>query len=364
MNALLEDAPPRPEPLPGPAEPSSDTPPTRERPDRRWLIDVTIGVVSSLAVGLLLAGYQAWIDDERESRTQAVEADRAERDQVLANVTFIRETIRDAPEGVKPFRGMNLRGADLSGMDLGCPVHYDPAGGWTRDRVETCADFTGADLTGARLDGANLTGALLVDGSLAEVSATNLFAPSAEIGGNLEGSQFDGAVLFGSVFRSPEGTSSFEDTSLDGVQVEQVEPAEPGQEATATFTLAEVSMTGLQTGSGGDASTVGWTSIDCTSGLAQARRGGDVRQVASYVDLGDGGRVQCGDYGQRCDFDRFPQVGAQLVAGGVWKMPAPGCDSGFSGRTPEDTPAAEVTEFYDHLLPDWTREDIAAAQSL
>ncbi|MFJ3404027.1 pentapeptide repeat-containing protein [Promicromonospora sp. NPDC090134] len=358
MNALLEEAPPRPEPSPGPAEPPSDTPPTRERPDRRWLIDVTIGVVSSLVVGVLLAGYQAWIDDERESRTQAVEAERAERDQVLANVTFIRETIRDAPEGVKPFRGMNLRGADLSGMDLGCPVHFDAAGGWSRDRVETCADFTGADLTGAKLDGANLTGALLVDGSLEGVSAVNLFAPSAEIGGKLEGSRFDGAVLFGSVFRSASGTSSFEDTSLDGVQVE------PGQEAGATFALAGVSMTGLQNGSAGEESAGGWTSIDCASGFAQARRGGDVQQVASYVDLGDGGRVQCGDYGQRCDFDRFPQVGAQLVAGGVWKMPAPGCEDGFSGKSPEDTPAEEVAEFYDHLLPDWTREDIAQAESL
>ena len=363
MNALLEDAPPRPEPSPEPAKPPSGAEPVRKKSDRRWLIDVTIGVVSSLVVGLLLAGYQAWIDDERESQTQAVEADRAERDQVLANVQFIRETIRDAPEGVKPFRGMNLRGADLSGMDLGCPVHFDAeAGDWSRDRVETCADFTGADLTGARLDGANLTGALLVDGSLEGVSATNLFAPAAVIGGNLDGSTFDGAVLFASMFRSPKGVSSFVDTNLDGVQVE------PGREAGATFALNEVSMTGLRTVPSGEASDDGWASIDCDAGFAQARRGGEIQQVASYADLGDGGRVQCGTYGERCDFDRFPQVGAQLVRGGVWKMPEPapatGCEDGFTGESPEDTPAEEVTEFYDYLLPDWTREDIAQAKSL
>ncbi|MFE7506527.1 pentapeptide repeat-containing protein [Promicromonospora sp. NPDC057488] len=324
---------------------------------------MTIGVVSSLVVGLLLAGYQAWIDDERERLTQTVEAERAERDQVLANVQFIRETIRDTPEGVKPFRGMNLRGADLSGIDLGCPVSFDvDAGGWSRDRVETCADFTGADLTGARLDGANLTGALLVGGSLEDVSAVNLYAPAAAIGGRLDGLTFDGAVLFGSVFRSPKGASSFVDTSLDGSLVE------PGEGAKATFALADVSMTGLRTVSSGEASGGSWGSIDCDSGLAQARRGGEIQQVASYADLGDGGRVQCGTYGERCDFDRFPQVGTQLVVAGVWKMPAPvpatGCEDGFTGTSPADTPAEEVTEFYDFLLPDWTREDIAQAKSL
>lgn len=110
MGTVLEEAPPRPEPSFAP--PSE---PAEPRPDRRWVIDVAIGVVSSLVVGLLLAGYQAWIDDRREQQTQAVETERAERDQVLANVQFIRETIRDAPDGVKPFRGMNLRDADLSG---------------------------------------------------------------------------------------------------------------------------------------------------------------------------------------------------------------------------------------------------------
>ncbi|MGW2094608.1 pentapeptide repeat-containing protein [Promicromonospora sukumoe] len=352
MGTVLEEAPPRPEPSYAPP-----AKPAKPRPDRRWIIDVTIGVVSSLVVGLLLAGYQASIDDKREQQTQAVEAERAERDQVLANVQFIRETIRDAPDGVKPFRGMNLRDADLSGIDLGCPVHYEASGGWARDSVETCADFTGADLTGARLDGANLTGALLLDGSLEGVSAVNLFAPAASIGGNLDGATFDGAVLFGSMFRSPKGDTSFVGTSLDGVRVE----ADP-DEASA-FTLSHVSMTGLQVGASAEDASGAWTTIDCESGFAQARRGGDVQQVSSYTELPDGGRVQCGEYGERCDFDRFPQVGAQLVAGGVWKMPAPGCPGGFTGQSPQDTPADDVSAFYDDLLPDWTRDDIARAEA-
>ncbi len=277
---------------------------------------------------------------------------------MLANVQFIRETIRDAPDGVKPFRGMNLRGADLSGMDLGCPVHYDSSGGWMRDKVEACADFTGADLTGARLDGANLTGALLVDGSLEDVSAVNLFAPSAEIGGALDGSVFDGAVLFGSVFRSPLGVSSFVDTSLDGVEVD----VEPGQDASPTFAMTRVSMTGLHVGSSAEKPTAGWAAIDCEAGFAQARRGGDLQQVASYADLTDGGRVECGDYREVCELDRFPQLGERLVAGGVWKMPSPGCAEGASGKSPQDTPAQDVTEFYDHLLPDWTKEDVSQAE--
>lgn len=352
MDTVLEKAPQQSEPSTGPAGP-----PTPPRPDRRWIVDVAIGVMSSLAVGLLLAGYQATIDDEREQQTQAVEADRAERDQVLANVTFIRETIRDAPEGVKPFRGMNLRGADLSGLDLGCPVHYVPSGGWARDRAETCADFTGADLTGARLDGANLTGALLVDGSLERVSAVNLFAPAASIGGDLDGARFDGAVLFGSVFRSPEGAASFEDTSLDGAQVES------NPDTGATLALARVTMTGLQVRAPAEESSAGGATVDCPQGFARAARGGEVRQVAAYGDLPDGGRIECGDYGARCEVDRFPQVGAQLVAGGVWKMPTPGCAEGSTGQSPRDTPAEDVAAFYDDLLPDWTRQDIALAEN-
>ena len=74
--------------------------------------------------------------------------------------------------------------------------------------------------------------------------------------------------------------------------------------------------------------------------------------------------VECGDYGARCEVDRFPQVGAQLVAGGVWKMPTPGCAEGSAGQSPRDTPAADVVAFYDDLLPDWTREDIGLAESL
>lgn len=358
MDTVLEEASPLSEPSSGPVGSPPTSPSAPPRPDRRWIVDVTIGVVSSLAVGLLLAGYQATIDDKREQQTQVVEADRSERDQVLANVTFIRETIRDAPEGPKPFRGMNLRDADLSGLDLGCPVHYVPDGGWARDHAENCADFTGADLTGARLDGANLTGALLVDGSLERVSAVNLFAPAASIGGNLDGSRFDGAVLFGSVFRSPEGAASFVDTSLDGVQVKS------DQGSGSTLALTRVSMTGLQIGSSADESAAGRATVDCQDGFAQARRNGEVQRVAAYGELPDGGRVQCGDYGERCEVDRFPQVGAQLVDGGVWKMPTPDCAEGSTGQPPQDTPTKDVTAFYDDLLPDWTREDIALAESL
>lgn len=339
----------------GPVEPSSggrDGERDKEKSSaRRWLVDVAIGVMSSLVVGLLLAAYQARIDDARESQAQAIEASRAERDEVLANVQFIRETIRDAPEGAKPFRGMNLRGADLSGIDLGCPVRYDEAEGWTRVRVETCADFTGADLTGARLDGANLTGALLVDGSLRDVSAVNLFAPSAEIGGVLDGSAFDGALLFGSVFRSPSGTSSFVDANLDGVQVDS------GSDEGSTFTLTRVSMTGFTTVGDG-------MEIDCQEGFAQASRGNEMQRVAGYTELSDGGRIACGAYGERCDFDRFPQAGAELVNDGVWKMPATGCAESASGKTPGDTPPEQVIAFYNDLLPGWTRNDIALAEIL
>jgi hypothetical protein len=101
----------------------------------------------------------------------------------------------------------------------------------------------------------------------------------ASIGGNLDGSRFDGAVLFGSVFgsvfRSPEGVASFVDTSLDGVQVES------DQDSGSAFALTRVSMTGLEIGSGADESAAGWATVNCQEGFAQTRRGGVVQQGGS-----------------------------------------------------------------------------------
>lgn len=139
------------------------------------------------------------------------------------------------------------------------------------------------------------------------MSAVNLFAPAASIGGNLDGSRFDGAVLFGSVFRSPEGKASFMDTSLDGVQVKS------DRGSGSTLALTRVSMTGLQIGSSTDESAAGWATVNC-------------------------------------------QV--------VWKMHTPDCAEGSTVQPPQATPTKDVTAFYDDLLPDWTREDIALAESL
>lgn len=134
-----------------------------------WPIEIALAVL----LGGILAAVQLGIDGQR-----------SERQEILANVQFIRETVRDDPDGVKNFRGMNLRNADLSGLDLGCDVKI---GHGLEDRFgrlsvvnpvdeSRCADLTGADLTGARLDGTDLTGAWMEDVTFSQVQGVDVKA--------------------------------------------------------------------------------------------------------------------------------------------------------------------------------------------
>jgi uncharacterized protein YjbI with pentapeptide repeats len=116
-----------------------------------WLHDLTIGLV--VAVPIFAA---TTILDERA----------ADRQEVLENLRFVRDRASEVG-GVKPFGGLNLHGAELGSLRLGCSYPRSET-----ERIEgRCADFVGADLSHANLTGADLTGAFL---SHANLSGANL----------------------------------------------------------------------------------------------------------------------------------------------------------------------------------------------
>lgn len=147
----------------------------RQRDD--LLRDGLVGVVA-LVVAFALA---AWWDSRLEVRAQSVE-----------NTRFVRQVALDGASR-KPFGGLVLRDAELSGLDLGCTdVGSARAGGFVDDRVEAgCADLRGADLRGAVLRRTDLAHALLDQAVLRDADLS-----FADLRGAVLGADLSGATLF------------------------------------------------------------------------------------------------------------------------------------------------------------------------
>lgn len=167
-----------------------------ERPLARELL---VGAVFSIGVGGVFFAIQLGFD-----------ARNAERAEVLANVTYIRETIRDG--GRMDFRNMNLRGANLSGLDFGCdlksigdqlvPVSVEQV----YEHSDSCATLSGSDLTDARLDDTDLTGAIIEDAIFAPTSARGTVLVGTQLRGTFDVT-FEFADLRGAQFRIGSGNS-------------------------------------------------------------------------------------------------------------------------------------------------------------
>lgn len=169
---------------------------SRERPLAQ---DLLVGAVFSIGVGGVFFAVQLGFD-----------ARNAERAEVLANVTYIRETIRDG--GRMDFRNMNLRGANLSGLDFGCdlksiggqlvPVSVEQV----YERSDSCATLSGSDLTDARLDDTDLTGAIIEDAIFAPRSARGTVLVGTQLRGTFDVT-FEFADLRGAQLRIDSGNS-------------------------------------------------------------------------------------------------------------------------------------------------------------
>ncbi|WP_347059663.1 pentapeptide repeat-containing protein [Blastococcus sp. HT6-30] len=103
------------------------------------------------------------MEDRFIERQEQAEQRRFGQAELLENVRFVRERSQDAA-AYKPFDDMRLRGAQLSGLRLGCD-RSEP------DAFDTCATFARADLRRALLNRADLSGAYLFRADAQEAQA-------------------------------------------------------------------------------------------------------------------------------------------------------------------------------------------------
>jgi uncharacterized protein YjbI with pentapeptide repeats len=162
---------------------------------RWWRVqrgDLAKDAIISVVVGVALLFGAWWWDAKLQARQDALASaiaarqddlarDLADQAEVLENTRFVRQIATSRGKTPKPFASINLRGAELGGLYLGCT---------NMRRRDGCADFSRADLreanltlTGlggailihtdlhkANLDMANLSGALLYEANLAGVA--------------------------------------------------------------------------------------------------------------------------------------------------------------------------------------------------
>lgn len=179
-------------------------------------VDLLIGAIFTVIIGGVFLVVQVVLENERAGRAEALEEARAqqaqnledaraERAEMLADLAYVRETLRDG--GSRVFQNLNLRQANLSGLDLGCDPHledypdpwraklgFGPRSLIGQDEVTTlldarikegCADFSGTDFTGTRLDDTDLSGAVL---------DLVTFAPAPSSGTSMVGTYVSGHI--------------------------------------------------------------------------------------------------------------------------------------------------------------------------
>ena len=166
---------------------------------RPEIISGTIsGIISGAAVGIVLLLVQFFLDNDRENRAYQLENLRFVRENSgvdfplsdsphCASTSFIpTPTVKKSAESDsteipnRPFRAMDLREQNLSGLWL------------------TCADFEEANLEEANLKGAYLVSAKLTRANLAGADLTGTVLTNAGLmGANLTGANLSGAYLKG-----------------------------------------------------------------------------------------------------------------------------------------------------------------------
>jgi uncharacterized protein YjbI with pentapeptide repeats len=115
--------------------------------------------------------------EARQDRLTSATADRQDRlsrdlanqAEVLENTRFVRSIATSKEETPKPFASINLRGAELGGLELGCNPRT-PLG---------CADFRKADLQEANLTTAGFAGAGFWEADLRKANLTGTDLSSA-----------------------------------------------------------------------------------------------------------------------------------------------------------------------------------------
>jgi uncharacterized protein YjbI with pentapeptide repeats len=192
--------------------------------------DLIIGVV----VGVLLLLGAMWWDaklvDRQNGLAKAI-ADRqdhlaqdlANQAEVLENTRFVRQlATAEGGEMPKPFASINLRGAELDGLYLGCKRR--PLTG-----LSGCADFRNADLqeanlTRAAFSGADLSHADLRKANLTTAAFSDAVLRGADLGGvaTVRPAFFKGAHMHRiTLVRAGLDGADFTDASLSHAEAEE-----------------------------------------------------------------------------------------------------------------------------------------------
>lgn len=149
--------------------------------------DILSGIIAGLVSGVIIALLAALVLEPRLNDQQ----------NRIENVRFLRDISTRSDTGSMPFRNLDLKGADLSGLNFHCRD--------TGYHGETCsakADFTGAMLSSATmtvmdLEGADFSGADLSHADLSETSLKGANLRTANMTGvKLDGACYDPRTLW------------------------------------------------------------------------------------------------------------------------------------------------------------------------
>lgn len=157
-----------------------------------FAVDAGIALTTGAVVGvaLLLA-------------TQNVEESLADRQAGREDVRFVREVATQADARTKPFDGLNLREAQLGGLDLSdahmsstVMVDADLSGADLHNANLSRAAMSGADLNDVDLHNADLTAADLSDADLSDADLSPAYVYRTDLSGaDLTGVKLSGADL-------------------------------------------------------------------------------------------------------------------------------------------------------------------------
>jgi uncharacterized protein YjbI with pentapeptide repeats len=166
--------------------------------------DAIIGFLVGVVLFLCACWWDARLEARQDRLTSAIadRQDRLSRDlanqaEVLENTRFVRSITTSKEETPKPFASINLRGAELGGLELGC----NPS------TLLGCADFRKADLQEANLTtagfaGAGFWGADLRKANLTGTDFSSAFFKDANLDGaaTVQSAGFQDALLVRTTF--------------------------------------------------------------------------------------------------------------------------------------------------------------------
>ncbi|MBD5784616.1 pentapeptide repeat-containing protein [Cellulosimicrobium terreum] len=172
------------------------------------LVALVVGVVISTATVVV----QWKLDRDAAAREESLAAQAELAAEQRDDLRFVRE-IASAPIGAaRPFARLDLTGASLAGLPLGCTERGDVDCASFVNSTLVATNLVGTDLRGARFEGSNATDASFAWADLREATFDVSRITSASfLGADLRGSSFVGSTV-----AAQSSLPSFEKSDLRG----------------------------------------------------------------------------------------------------------------------------------------------------